>query len=821
MFIISPEEYLWEAVGCRGKDATGMVTGNISDTLQIRRKTDQRSLLNQDIHLYYILDGSMSVYVGDQASKLQTEDMILVNANKKYRMESADEKLLYLDLIILAELICEVCGMQELIFYCDSAAGDDERFDQLRAILKKILNHYVSSGGSTNDFVYYSDYFQLLNLLSLHFQIRSSDRKRVKESERFEERIAQINTYIHANYSRQIGLKDLSDKLYLSNGYLSRFFKKNFGMTFAEYLTQIRLKHAVDDLLSTDLPVTRIAYNNGFTNVTSFNKSFKTAYGDTPVSYRKKHRRTVDENLTEYEEETVQRLSEIVLAGGAADERRTAAAHISICETAKSVGKLQPVWNEMINAGSAENLLNSKMQEHLRILKEAFHIRYVRIWNLFSPGMLMDPGGNPDTYNFSRLDTVLDFLVQAGLKPHIDLGAKPVRVQKNALDMLEEYEKAAPSYDLDVWENFVDKLIRHLVLRYDRSETDTWRIELWWDEGRRKSEESAVQYFEYFARTKQVIRQRSPALEVGGYGTFLEYYQEDTYLKPYMREICPDFVSVYLYSYIRGEDSHQRFAKRNTNVNALSQELDRIRMLARETGFPTDKIYVVEWNITVSDRNFINDSCFKGANMIKNFLDFYGKTPMAAYFAGSDQLSEHYDSSAPLFGGKGVLSRDGILKPAGYALEFLGRLYSGFIAKGDNYIITTDNRGCYGIVCHNMQRLNCNYYFTGEDEIDKDQLWKYFETCQSLQITIVLRDLPGGHYCRRVFRVNEKNGNILGIWKEMGYSEKLSRADIKYMRRACEPRMQMQYIYIDAADPKIEILLEPNEILYLQIQKTE
>ena len=46
-------------------------------------------------------------------------------------------------------------------------------------------------------------------------------------------------------------------------------------MSFAEYLTNVRLFHAVDDLLYTSTPITRIAYDNGFASVAVFNKIFK------------------------------------------------------------------------------------------------------------------------------------------------------------------------------------------------------------------------------------------------------------------------------------------------------------------------------------------------------------------------------------------------------------------------------------------------------------------------------------------------------------------------------------------------------------------
>ena len=146
--------------------------------------------------------------------------------------------------------------------------------------------------------------------------MQTADKENVDEGEKFDDRIQQINHYIRANYNQQISLKELSEKLFLSNGYLSRFFKKNYGMNFAEYLTSIRLCHAVDELLYTNTPITTIAYNNGFAGVAAFNKAFKKNYGETPSAFRKKSKeqRDEEEKITEENQEVTKQLEKYLVA---------------------------------------------------------------------------------------------------------------------------------------------------------------------------------------------------------------------------------------------------------------------------------------------------------------------------------------------------------------------------------------------------------------------------------------------------------------------------------------------------------------------------
>lgn len=85
-----------------------------------------------------------------------------------------------------------------------------------------------------------------------------------------------------------------------------------------------------------------------------------------------------------------------------------------------------------------------------------------------------------------------------------------------------------------------------------------------------------------------------------------------------------------------------------------------------------------------------------------------------ALFQGSDRTSEYYDSHDMLYGGTGIITKDGILKPAGFAFDFLNRLLPYYIGKEENCILTTDGHGSYGILCHNAKKLNYNYYLSAE-----------------------------------------------------------------------------------------------------------
>ena len=95
-------------------------------------------------------------------------------------------------------------------------------------------------------------------------------------------------SYIQQNFMEKISLKEFSEQFHLSEKYISRYFKEHFHITLSQYITHLRLEYAKQLLQDTDTPVTEIAMQSGYQNVSYFIRSFKKAYGVSPLKYKKK-----------------------------------------------------------------------------------------------------------------------------------------------------------------------------------------------------------------------------------------------------------------------------------------------------------------------------------------------------------------------------------------------------------------------------------------------------------------------------------------------------------------------------------------------------
>lgn len=86
---------------------------------------------------------------------------------------------------------------------------------------------------------------------------------------------------------KNASLNDLSKQYNYSPSLISQRIKSQYEMTFVEILQEIRLKHAIRLLTSTNLNIDQIIDQIGYNNKTHFYNLFKEKYNHTPNSYRK------------------------------------------------------------------------------------------------------------------------------------------------------------------------------------------------------------------------------------------------------------------------------------------------------------------------------------------------------------------------------------------------------------------------------------------------------------------------------------------------------------------------------------------------------
>jgi two-component system response regulator YesN len=103
--------------------------------------------------------------------------------------------------------------------------------------------------------------------------------------------------FIDNNYMYDINLTMLAEKFNYNPSYFSELFKAKAGKTFIQYMTDVRMAHAVQLLKETTLNLWDIAELTGFSNASYFSSKFKRVYGMTPSDFRQKSPEKFDSQL--------------------------------------------------------------------------------------------------------------------------------------------------------------------------------------------------------------------------------------------------------------------------------------------------------------------------------------------------------------------------------------------------------------------------------------------------------------------------------------------------------------------------------------------
>ena len=95
-----------------------------------------------------------------------------------------------------------------------------------------------------------------------------------------------IIKYVHEYYNQDITVQRIAQAVNVNANYVSQLFKKETGSTYTKYLSKLRVENACKLLIDTDLSVSEIARQVGYSDYFYFSRVFKKIKGKSPSVYR-------------------------------------------------------------------------------------------------------------------------------------------------------------------------------------------------------------------------------------------------------------------------------------------------------------------------------------------------------------------------------------------------------------------------------------------------------------------------------------------------------------------------------------------------------
>ena len=183
--------------------------------------------------------------------------------------------------ISLSEFLNFVSGKESGSFISLKVSQKNDIIVLLDRILKERESSDIGS-----EFMKYLLVLELFVLVSRALKMEWENSIKGK-SPKLKELIQIAVKYINNNFERNISLGNIARFVFLSASYFTRAFKEEMGLSPIKYLLNVRIERSKELLAETDIKVSDIALNVGFSNQQRFNEIFKKYVRITPLQYRK------------------------------------------------------------------------------------------------------------------------------------------------------------------------------------------------------------------------------------------------------------------------------------------------------------------------------------------------------------------------------------------------------------------------------------------------------------------------------------------------------------------------------------------------------
>lgn len=797
----------------------------------VRRTSGKEEHLETAMKVLFVLDGTLRIHYQDADYDLHKEDILLLNPGIVWDSAAVSDSVLYAEASYESSYLAATLKSSFIMFYCNSVVDSSHSYQDLRDLFYQLTAEYTART-RRSDLLMDCLLLGILDTLVEHYQV-DPQAPGDAESET-DYRMREIMQYIIANLDKEINLTDLADSMYVSTSTLSRIFRKSTGVYFADYVMQMRVRLSLTLLSGSEQNLTQVALSCGFANSATFSRAFRKYMDMTPTEYREQHRVEAAREQEAEQQQTEQIRGELKELGFEQREHERADRLDLDLETIQE-RPFNKCLNRVINIGAFYDLTRANIQFHVSYLQDQLHYEYIRVWNVFSERMQFTNGTRGGTYYFGLIDQALDYLVQRRLRPVLVFDKREdvaIRSQGDRVFYKEDYIQFV---DKVAWQNAVTEFLRHILMRYGAEEVSTWLYEMAYnvyvpgDEGPHLYDGpySYIDTYEYMYRE---LRRLIPGAHIGQTSANINtvWRQQNAFARACIdRDIVPDYMGWMLFPYedIAAQDALYSRVMSQTE-SAEEHQVALMQQLMQETGLAERgvKLYAMEWNNSISNRNYLNDSCYRAAYIVHKIERIWDKVDGAALMCGSDWISSYMDSVGILNGGIGLVTRDTIRKPAFYAVEFLNQLGNRFLTSGDHYIVTRSKSGSLYILCYYYSWFRREHFLEGEDlDIDRYRMLHYQEE-QPIHLEMDIRGLQStGTYVIKRRMLNAEHGSILDAWETFGYETRLSRNDVKYLEAVSTPAMRQSTITIrEPQEPiHLELTLQPQELSLLHIYYRE
>ncbi|MGX7013436.1 helix-turn-helix transcriptional regulator [Vagococcus silagei] len=254
---------------------------------------------HKEIEMIYVTKGSVNIGYNEQIIQVHEGEVFVFGSGESHYFVASpgsNRVVFQFDLNLFQDTIAKEKSNREWVNLFERAENHSVHWPvEVKQKVIACLEHLFYEMEQLEVGYEYAIKSQLLNLLTLYY--REIPRKpAVFKTQNFaealnnQETLERLNTifmYIENHYEEVISLDEIATVTGFSPSYFARFFKKNTGQTFMQFLTDYRINQAKYILSHEELPMIEVAERAGFNSVKTFHHVFKEQVGISPLKFQK------------------------------------------------------------------------------------------------------------------------------------------------------------------------------------------------------------------------------------------------------------------------------------------------------------------------------------------------------------------------------------------------------------------------------------------------------------------------------------------------------------------------------------------------------
>jgi len=440
-------------------------------------------------------------------------------------------------------------------------------------------------------------------------------------------------------------------------------------------------------------------------------------------------------------------------------------------------GKLNTFFNECVGAGRANEGLRADWQEQLRFVTKSCGFKYIRMHGLLSDdmGVYREVDGMPE-YNFQYVDALFDALQSIGIKPFVELGFMPGGLASGSTTVFWWKGNGTPPRDYQKWEGLIRALTQHFTERYGETEVKTWYFEVWnepnldgfWHG-------TQVEYFKLYNHSVKAIKSVNSAYRVGGPATAGAAWVPEMIAYCKENNVPIDFISTHTYGVKQGflDEFGRGGTVLSKDKNAVSGDVINSHKQIESSFKPNLELHYTEWSSSYTPADPVHDSYHQAAYILQKLKEVGNTANSMSYWVFTDIFEEAGVRFGAFHGGFGLLTIQGINKPAFYAYQFLNKL-------GKTELVNTDSASW---ACKNEKGMQLLLWdFTNTHPGDSVHNQKYY--IQDLpakpkgKVTVSVSGMPKGTYNLKIYRVGYRSNDAYTNFLDMKKPLNLNREQV-------------------------------------------